>query len=49
MNENYESKNEQNTHSLQDEAMERANQTFNKIKQEVQDMIHENGQAENME
>ncbi len=49
MNENHESIKEPNTHSIQDEALKRANQTFDKIKQEVQDMIHGNEQADKME
>ena len=39
----------QHANSPQDESMERANQAFNKIKQEVQDMIQGNEQEDKME
>lgn len=42
-------KNKKTTNSPQDESMKRANQAFDKIKQEVQGMIQGNDQTDKME
>jgi hypothetical protein len=39
----------QNVHSIQDDAMNRANQTLNKIKEEVKNLIDENQHANKLE
>ncbi|WP_428908369.1 hypothetical protein [Niallia sp. Krafla_26] len=49
MNKYRENADQQNDHSIQDEAMKRANQRFNKIKQEVQEMIQKNEHSDPME
>lgn len=49
VNENNESIDVQNANSIQDEAMNRANQTLNKIKEEVKNLIEENEQANKLE
>jgi hypothetical protein len=49
VNEKNESINVQNGHSIQDDAIDRANQTLNKIKEEVKNLIDENKQANKLE
>jgi hypothetical protein len=39
----------QNAHTNQDEIMNRVNQTYDKLKQEVKNMIDENNQANDIE
>jgi|GraSoiStandDraft_13_1057314.scaffolds.fasta_scaffold801826_1 hypothetical protein len=46
---NNESINYQNVNSPQDEIMNRVNQTYNKMKQEVKSMIDENNKASDIE
>lgn len=46
---NNESIDYQNVNSPQDETMNRVNQTFDKIKQEVKNMIDENNKASDIE
>ena len=45
MKDNHESINFDNVHTDQGETMNRVNQTFDKLKQEVKDMINENNKA----
>jgi hypothetical protein len=49
VNEKNESIDVQNVNSIQDDAMDRANQTLNKIKEEVKNLIDENEHANKLE